>query len=337
MIKLSPTRNYIVIRDRCELGRAKAVNLCRYIILEQNNIIYIWERVRGKWNCNKYVVFDNDTERDEVTTGLEAYQSFYYYCGKSEVNKMKSYYTPINIWESNEQLHYANFEYANEKIYQTIYEFDANSAFTYGTLQLPEEFDKLKEYMSTLYDAKRDAQNKITRSKFKNLQNYLVGYFARVRELVAVRSEIIGQSNRNITMRMAEIVAGGGKVYLSNTDSIITDEIGADIIQKYIGVAAGQFKLEKTSDRLFYRSSNAYQIGDKIVYSGIPYFARKNMDLFKDIFAEQRGHLIDSFDFTIDEEDGYCVKLCRVRFGEITVTICNKLGELLEIKKYIIS
>ena len=334
MLSLPKIRNYIVIRDRTELGKAKAVQLCRFIILEQSNMIYIWRREKGKWFSSKYVIFDEGIEKDETTTGLRAYQSFYYYCGKDEVDRMKAVFTPITIWESTEQMHYANFEYANEKIYKPIYEFDANSAFTYGSLQLPTDFDKLKEYMLLLYKQKELATNKITRSKYKNLQNYLIGYFARIKELVAVRSEIIRQSNLNISAKMAEIVSKKGTVYLSNTDSIITDEIGAEIMEKYKGTKVGQFKLEKTSDRLYYRSSNAYQIGDRLVYSGVPYFARKHTDFFSDKIAEQKGKLIEQFDFTIDQDDGDCVKLCRVRFGVITVTIYNSIGELLEVKKY---
>lgn len=334
MINLPKIRNYIVIKDRTELGRAKAVQLCRFIILEQNNMIYIWRREKGKWFSEKYIIFDEGVERDETITGLKAYQSFYYYCGKEEVDKMKSVFTPITIWESTEQMHYANFEHANEKIYKNIYEYDANSAFTYGSLQLPSDFDKLKEYMLLLFEQKRISKNKITRSKFKNLQNYLIGYFARVKELVAVRSEIIRGSNINISSKMAEIVSKKGTVYLSNTDSIITDEIGAEVMEKYKGDDVGKFKLEKVSDRLFYRSSNVYQLGEKIIYSGVSYFARKNTDFFEDRFAEQKGKLIEQFDFTIEEDDGVCVKLCRVRFGTITVTICNSIGELLEVKKY---
>lgn len=334
MINLPKIRNYIVIKDRTELGRAKSVQLCRFVILEQNNMIYIWKREKGKWFSEKYVIFDEGVEKDETVTGLKAYQSFYYYCGKSEVDRMKSVFTPISIWESTEQMHYANFEFANEKIYKPIYEFDANSAFTYGALQLPTEFNKLKEYMQLLYEKKRISTNKITRSKFKNMQNYLVGYFARVRELVAVRSEIIRGSNINISSKMAEIVSKGGNVYLSNTDSIITDEIGANVMNKYMGDEAGKFKLEKVSDRLYYRSSNVYQLGDKIIYSGVSYFARKNTDFFEDRFAEQKGHLIEQFDFSIDDYDGNMVKLCQVRFGTITVNIFNSIGELLEVKKY---
>ena len=330
MISLTSSKNYILVKNRKELELAKTCDICRYIIWEDNNIIYIWTKQFGKWVKEKYVAFGNDNAKDDETTGLRAYQSFYAYCGKEEIERMKHIFTPIPMWESYEQMHYANIDYIGEKIYQPIYEFDANSAFTYGALQLPKGFELLKEYMVELFEHKKNAQNKITRAKYKNLQNYLVGYFARIKDFVRVRSEIIRASNLNIQMRMAEIVSSKGSVYLSNTDSIITNEIGAEIMEKYKGDGVGQFKLSTFTDRLYYKSPNAYQIGEKVVYSGVKYFARKHTDFFKERYAEQTGSLIQPFDFAIEATDETYYKLCRVKYGEITVTVVNRIGEKLD-------
>ena len=330
MISLTSSKNYIIVKNRKELELAKACDICRYIIWEDNNIIYMWNKQFGKWVKEKYVAFGNDRVMDDETTGLRAYQSFYAYCGKEEIERMKHIFTPIPMWESCEQMHYANIDYMGEKIYQPIYEFDANSAFTYGTLQLPEGFEPLKEYMIELFEHKRNAQNKITRSKYKNLQNFLIGYFARIKDFIRVRSEIIRASNLNIQMRMAEIVARKGSVYLSNTDSIVTNEIGAEVMEKYKGDGVGQFKLSTFTDKLYYKSPNAYQLGEKVVYSGVSYFARKHTDFFKERYAEQTGRLIEPFDFAIEASDDTYYKLCRVKYGEITVTVVNRIGEKLD-------
>lgn len=329
MIKLSTIRNYIVIKNRFELKEAMEIDLCRYIILEDNNVIYIWTNDNGKWTKTTYVAFDNGKEKDFETSGRDAYQSFYYYCGREEVEKMKHILTPIPIWESYEQLHYANINYISEKLYQSIYVFDANSAFTYGVMQLPEGFNKLKEYMSELYEKKKSASNKITRSRYKNLQNYLIGYFARVKDFVSLRSEIIKNSNENILKCMGEINKVGGTVYISNTDSIITNEKGAAVMVKYIGDEVGQFKLEKTANRLFYKSSNIYQLDNKVTYSGVGYFARKHIDFFDEKYATEKGNLIEAFDFLIEAEAKEYIKVCRVKFGKIEVSVVNKIGELI--------
>lgn len=330
MISLTSSKNYILVKNKKELELAKTCDICRYIIWEDNNIIYIWSKQFGKWVKEKYVAFGNDKEKDDETTGLQAYQSFYAYCGKEEIERMKHIFTPIPMWESYEQMHYANIDYLGEKIYQPIYEFDANSAFTYGTLQLPKGFEPLKEYMVGLFEQKKIAKNKITRSKYKNLQNYLVGYFARIKDFVRVRSEIIRASNLNIQMRMAEIVSKKGSVYLSNTDSIVTNEIGAEIMEKYKGDGVGQFKLSTFTDKLYYKSPNAYQLGEKVVYSGVSYFARKHTDFFKERYAEQIGSLIKPFDFAIEATNETYYKLCRVKYGEIIVTVVNRIGEKLD-------
>lgn len=334
MVSLLSSRNYIVVKDKKEAELAKACDLCRFIILEDNNVIYIWIRAFGKWVREKYVVFGDAKEKDEETTGLRAYQSFYYYCGKDEIERMKHIFEPIPMWESYEQMHYANFEYVGEKIFKPIYEFDANSAFTYGALKLPDGFDLLKEYMIELYNKKETAANKITRSKYKNLQNFLIGYFARIKDFVRVRSEIIHESNLNIQFRMAEIVKNKGTVFLSNTDSIVTDEIGAEVMEKYKGNGVGQFKLSTSTDRLYYKSSNAYQLGEKIVYSGVKYFARKHTDFFEERYAEQKGSLIKAFDFAIEASEKDYHKLCKVEYGEITVTVVNRIGETIDKIKY---
>lgn len=330
MERLINARNYIVVKNQNELKLAKACDLCSFIIWEDKNCIYLYKRIEYGWTKTKFVQFGKPDEKDETITGRKAYQEFYSYCGKSEIEKMKSALSPIPIWESNEQLHYANLDYAGEKIYKNIYEFDANSAFTYGVLKLPEPFEALKEYMQKLYKLKEKSTNKITRSKYKNLQNYLIGYFARIKEFIRVRSEIIGNSNLNIELRMGEIYKNKGIAFLSNTDSIITDDYGAEVMQKYIGDGVGQFKLKQKADRLFYKSSNAYQIGDKVVYSGLPYFARKHTNFFEDKTARQYGNLIEGFDFKIDVSDESYYKICRVRCGEITVIVCNSIGEEID-------
>lgn len=333
-MNIYPTRTYIIIKSPKELNEAKQNHLCMHIIMESSNAIYIWNRVRGKWFKSVYTMYGKLKEKDLETTGLKAYQSFYYYCGKQEVERMKKVLTPIDVWDSYEQMHYANIEFAGEKIYTDIYEFDANSAFTYGVFQLQEEFEKLKEYYKMLYHNKEKAKNDITASKYKNLQNYLIGYFARIKEFVAVRSNVIFNSNTNIVTKMSKIRKYKGNVYLSNTDSIVTDKIGNDIMQEYIGTNAGEFKLKLHTDRLFYNSSNSYQIGDKVVYSGVKYFARKHTDFFSDKIAEQEGNLVIGYDFDFEYEDEKYKKLCRVKNSEVKVKVYNTIGELIDIIIY---
>jgi len=334
MIKLKSSRNYIIIKDKKELELAKACDLCLFIIWEQNNAIVVWEKLFGKWVKNKYVVFDKSKDKDDETTGLKAYQSFYAYCGKTEVERMKGILKPIPMWDSYEQMHYSNIEFMEKKLYQNIYEFDANSAFTYGVTKLPEGFELLKEYMISLYEMKEQATNQITRAKYKNLQNFLIGYFARVTEFVRVRSEVIYNSNDNIQRHMAKIIKNGGTCFISNTDSIVTDDKGAEVMLPILGSDVGQFKLSTKTDRLFYKSANIYQLGDKVVYSGVSYFARKHTDFFKDRFAEQKGTLIEGYDFYFNLDNDEYNKLCRVKNGEIKVTIFNKIGEVLDELNY---
>ena len=334
MLKFENIRNYVIIKDRSELNMAKQIDICRYIVMEKENNIFLWSRLNNEWTEEKYSFFGENKEKDEETTGFEAYQNFYYSVGKENVEKMKHIYTPIALFESYEQLHYANFEFSERKIYQDIFVFDANSAFTYGTLQLPTGFEPLKEYMEMLYEKKRTAKNKVKRSHYKNLQNYLIGYFARINDFIRVRSEIIKESNLNIEKKMIEIVKNKGTVYLSNTDSIVTDYIGAEIMDKYKGDNVGQFKLEQVSDKLFYKSSNSYQIGDKVVYSGLKYFERKNTDFFQDKIAEQKGTLIIGKDYSIENSNEEYNKICKVDYGKIIVNIYNTIGELLKIRIY---
>lgn len=335
MFNIPDVRNVVVIKTPREFRAATKIISCRYIICEDGNVIFVWTRKGSEWVKNKYILFGEDRDRDFETSGFEAYRKFYSYCGVTEIERMKNALSPIPIWESQEQMHYANIDFVGQKLYQPIYEFDANSAFTYGTLKLPSDFDKLKEYMLMLYDKKKIAATKLERSRFKNLQNYLIGYFAKVKQLIRVRSDVILQSNLNIKKRMGDIVRAGGIVYLSNTDSIVTDDKGAEVMQEYIGDDVGEFKLEQKTDRLFYNSSNSYQLGNKVVWSGVKYFARKNTNIFEDKIAKQDGALIKEIDFYISEDDKY--KICRITQGIIVVTVTNLIGELIDIKKYRIS
>lgn len=331
---LSRARTYIIIKNIKELEAAKQNHLCMHIIYESNNCIYIWNRINSKWSKTVYSAYGKVKELDFETTGLKAYQSFYYYCGAEEVEKMKLILSPIDVWDSYEQMHYANIDFIGQKIYKNIYEFDANSSFTFGVFQLQEGFEKLKEYYDYLYNQKENAKNQLIRSKYKNLQNYLIGYFARIKQFVALRSNIIFNSNMNIVSKMKEIKKEGGEIYLSNTDSIVTDDIGNEVMQQYIGTKAGQFKLQIKTDRLFYNSSNSYQIGEKVVYSGVKYFARKYTDFFKELYAEQEGSLIVGYDFDFEYENEEYKNLCRVKNGEIKVKVYNKIGELVDIIIY---
>lgn len=240
----------------------------------------------------------------------------------------------MDVWDSEEQLHMFNFEHAQEKIYKPIFELDVNSAFTYGAMQLLDDFKPLKEYLQILYDKKENARDDEERSKYKNLQVYLIGYFARIKEFVSLRSEIIRLSNRHIKDNINEIIISGGTVYLSNTDSIVTDTIGYKVIEPKIGTKVGQFKLSSLVDRLYYKSSNCYQLGDKVTYSGVKYFARKHTDFFNDLTATQEGNLIEGYDFDYETENEEEKRVCRVRSGMVTVTVYNELGEVKEIIEY---
>lgn len=334
MSNWSVSKIFILARNRKDVDIAKKNSICRVIIYEENNILHIWKKYLGKWVYSKHIAYDDDIERDNTVTGLKAYQEFYKYCGKDEIERMKDIFRPIAVWESQEQMHFANVEYVNQKIYEPIYKFDANSSFTYGAYQLPSDFDIMKEYFSNVYSKKESAATKLERSFYKNMQNFLVGYFARVKGFISVRSNIIHNSNTNIRTRIREISKNGGKVYLSNTDSIITNSIGADVMSKYIGKSAGMFKLEKVGDRLIYKSSNAYQLDDDLVYSGVKYFARKEIDLFKDEHAIQKGSFIEPMEFMSDISENGNRRLCSIKLGEIEVRKFNSLGELVKITRY---
>lgn len=330
MIKLYNLPNYIIIKNIKELADAKRCPVCLWIILDTGNEIIMWTKNKTSWIKETYSVDGNKKVSDDQTTGLKAYQSFYSYCGREEIERMKDVYSPIPIWDSVEQIHYCNYEYANTKMYKEFYCFDANSAFTYGANILPSDFDLLKEYLNKLFILKQESNNPLDRKRYKNMQNYLIGYFARIKKFIRVRSNIIDNSNFNIKEKMIQIRRNGGEVYLSNTDSIVTDIKGAYVMQDFIGNGVGQFKLEKIADRLYYKSPNAYQLGDKLVYGGVRYFARKHTDFFNDLFAKQEGQLIRPKQFEID---GEFPKICYVEYGQIIVTVCNKLGE--EINKII--
>lgn len=332
MFNLPNSRNFTIISNTTEFERAKNYELCNYIIHEKGNYIYVYRRSGFKWEKDTYVFFSNKKKEEINITGLQSYQYFYKYCGKEEVEKMKKVLRPIEMWESYEQMHYFNGEYANELISKDIYAFDCNSSFTYGAMNLSEDFEKLKEYLFLLYKEKEKAKTPLKRGYFKNLQNYLIGYFSRIKQFIAVRSEIIRLSNANIYDKMAKIIDKGGHVYLSNTDSIVTDSIGAEVMEKYLSTEVGGFKLETQAKELYYKSSNAYQIGDKLVYSGVSFFARKHTDLIKGVYAEQKGELVKGFDFFIDSERG--IKICQICGSEINVTEYNKLGEVLGVYTY---
>lgn len=326
--------NYVKARSFKEVAEAMNIDLCRYIVYETNEYIYAWYRYNGKWYKEKYCAYHEVRESDEETKGFDAYMRFYSYCGKAEIERMKTILRPMEIWESEEQLHYSNPEYAKKKIKEKVYVVDCNSSFTYGALQLPSGFDILKQYMTELYEFKRTAERPKIRSKYKNLMNFLIGYFARIDSFVSLRSEIIKNSNDNIINHIRKIRRLGGKVYISNTDSIFTDEVGMDYMSKFIGDGVGEFKLERQADRFIYLSSNAYQLDNKLTYSGIPYLERKHTDLLNDRFAKQEGELIVPRDYLplISEKEN--AKICKLKYGEIKVTVTDALGEILEIIKY---
>lgn len=325
-------RNVAVVSNRFELCSAQANPLCRFIIQEANNMIFTFARSGGTWQKSTYIICDEDNDIDFKTTGLEAYRLFYNYCGHDEVERMKLILPPIEIYESCEQMRYANIDYIDEKIYQPIYEYDVNSSFTSGVMHLPKGFEHLKEYMLSLYQKKASAINKVERSRYKNLQNYLVGYFARIKQFIALRSAIIFNSNLNVKNCMHEINRNGGKVFLSNTDSIVTDEKGAEVMQHHLGENVGSFKFVRQADRLCYHSSVVYQIGDNLTYSGVRYFARKHTDLFANISATQYGSFINVVKYVSNDDDIF-KELCFVENGEILVISRNVFGE--EVGRYL--
>lgn len=333
MFSIPKIRNCIVVKNTRELLLAKQNELCSYIINENRNKITVFRKHFNKWEKTVYTYFGEVKELDEETTGFMSYQYFYSYCKEEEVNKMKNILKEIPIWESEEQMHFSNLDYAGEDIFSDIYCYDVNSSFTYGVLQLPKGFEKLKEYMLLLYERKKNAKNSLTRSKYKNLQNFLIGYFARIKGFISVRSKIIEESNRNITRKMKEILNSNGVIYLSNTDSIITDYKGSLIMDKYVGEEIGDFKFEGKYSKLKYYSPNCYQLDNKLTYSGVGFFAKKHTDLFKEQYAKQDGKLIEQYDFLLSEDEEY-KKICRIKFGKIIVSVFNKLGELLKQIEY---
>jgi len=336
MLKFSNSRNYIIVKDKKELEEAKKCELCMYIIMEKGNVIHLWEYINFKWVKKRYTVFGRDKTTDDITTGTEAYQRFYKYCGKSEIERMKGILKPIQKWESFEQMNYCNLDYLGEHIHKDIFEFDVNSSFGYGATQLPKGFELLSNYMQELYDERLSAPNEFEKARIKNLMVYLVGCFANIKEFVALRSEIIKNSNDNVLEHMIKIRQNGGTVYLSNTDSIVTDEKGAEVMLPIISDKMGDFKLSTFTDKLYYRSPKVYQLGDKVKYSGLTYFARKHTNFFKGYEAREKGNLIEGYDFVISEnfEESIYSKLCRVRKGKIIVTVVNQLGEFIEEIEY---
>ena len=317
-----------------EVAKAKQEYACQYIVYEKGATLTVYENVYVDWIERKYSLSGKQDATNADVTGTMAYQKFYSYAGKEEVERMKHILEPIENWDSCEQMHYSNVHYQGEKIYKPLYNFDANSAFTYGVFGLPSGFNTLKDYMSMLYEAKKIAKNKLERDTFKKLQNFLIGYFARVKGFVSTRSEVIRISNDNITSKMKEITRAGGTVYLSNTDSIVTDDKGAEIMSKYIGDDAGRFKLEGAYDKLYYRSSNSYQIGNKVVWSGVKEFARINTDFFSDRIATQEGNLVKVVSFMLPTEHYGEVRLCTIEPSAVIVKVFNSIGELMEVLKY---
>lgn len=334
MQNLPKCRNYIIVKNKQELDEAMKSTLARFIVREYQDNIYIWVRTHGKWSRHIFCTAHDVDKNDFKTTGLEAYLRFYRYCGRDEVERMKQILPAIPKWESTEQLHYYNVEFAQEKIYKPIFVYDVNSAFTLGSLRLPEGFSSLKSYMLDLYEHKKTAETKVIRSKYKNLQNFLIGYFGRIKDFVSTRSEIIRNSNNNVYSKMIEINNNGGTVFLSNTDSIVTDEIGKSVMNKYVSDEVGSFKLEKVASKLCYRSSNAYQIDNNVTYSGVGYYAQFSVNMFEDIFANQTGSLLEGFNFSIENTIKEEQKLCEVKKSCINVVVKNVLGEIIATKKY---
>lgn len=327
MLSLNPSSNYVVARNMKEVRIAKQKGLCRFIILETPTAITIWNYVAGNWDIEQFILTNDFCPQPLELTGLDAYRAFYSYCGRDEIERMKSIYTPIPSWEAEPPFHYCNLNYVDMKLYQPIYELDANSAFTYGTTRLPDDFNLLKQYMTMLYGRKRDTTSKTQRSLYKALMNYLIGYMARVKGFSGVRSHIIAESNLNIKRHMVDIQAAGGTVFLSNTDSIVTDEKGMSAMQDSIGAEVGQFKVQSTSDKLYYKSSNAYQLGDNVTYSGVGYYARKHTDFFKGEYAVQTGKFIIPKDIDWEDEEGSLCHLSSVEWDRICVTVFYLNGE----------
>ena len=72
MINLSTSRNYIIVKNIKELEVAKQCDICKYIIWEDNNVIYIYTCINNKWVRETYVAFGKDKEKDYETTGYKA-------------------------------------------------------------------------------------------------------------------------------------------------------------------------------------------------------------------------------------------------------------------------
>ena len=329
-MKLPNTRNYIIIEKDDELYSAMQNMYCRFIIQERANTIFLWHKVQSKWKFYKFSFFGESAKSEDGTRGIEAYQRFYKYCGKEKIEEMKKVLPNIEIWESEEQLHYYNPKYANKLLKGNFYEIDINSSFTNGVLKLSDDFILLKKYMLELYDKKMNAKNKKEKIRNKNLQNFLIGYFARIKDFVSLRSQIIKNSNDYVIEKIALIERSGGVAYLSNTDSIITNDVGYNLLKDFIGDEVGMFKLEIKSNKLYYQSSNCYQIGNKLVYSGVRYFARKHTNLYTGQTAKQNGELIKGYDFDLEalEEEGN--NICKIKESKIIVTVYNKIGEEID-------
>ena len=75
MINLSTSRNYIIVKNIKELEVAKQCDICKYIIWEDNNVIYIYTCINNKWVKETYVAFGKDKEKDYGKRGFLAINS----------------------------------------------------------------------------------------------------------------------------------------------------------------------------------------------------------------------------------------------------------------------
>lgn len=330
MNEIAPLRVWSVAKAIPEIKMLKEIKLCSGIAFERGEQITLFFKNKTGWTQCDYLG-ENDTAFD--VSGNSAYRAFYSFCGREEIEKMKKVLPKIEIWESVEQIHYFDFHYAETFIFDKIYEVDVNSSFAYGSLKLSGQFSLLKKYMLMLFAGKRTAATLRERDFFKKMQNYLIGYFARIKDFVSLRSEIIKNSNMHLYSLISKIKSAGGEVYLSSTDSILTNECGFNAVREFLGDGIGQLKLVNVGEKLYYQSSNIYQIDDKVKYSGVGYFARKHTDFFANKIARQSGSLLAGYDFELLNE-GSNSRLCKIGESKIIVDEFNLLGEKLGTKKY---
>lgn len=141
-----------------------------------------------------------------------------------------------------------------------------------------------KKFVAKYYKGKKNAKTKQERQNYKDILNFLVGYWQR--KNCFLRSTIVERQNRRISYFIHKYK---DHVIYSNTDSIVSD-IHIPEIEQDIGDEVGQWKVEDRGEVAL--MNNGYQWkGEKPKISGMA-----------------KGWLSEAMDITRDIIDRRCVQ-----------------------------